>query len=209
MTWGLKPPPEVSPPVSWGARAIYNGQTVDLLWDRMGTSGADEGPAREALLYWIDMYALPALREDIVKRYLPTNADETRVVASHGFTCSYSPRSSCGYLYIGAWPTVAEADIVKPPARVLWRSPNGQWEVERSTETDTVNLVSWADGGAKGRRLQVERRMSGALDYSACEAALVSVPAYVKRKLDTLVTGKPEPKKKTNRNRFARRSSLL
>ncbi len=191
--WGLKPPTENPPAVSWGARAIYNGSTVDLLWDRQSAEGSEEH--REALSYWLDTYALPELREDVRKRFLAGNSDETRVIRSHGFECHYSPRCSHGYLYIGAWSSVPAAEVVKPPARVLWTSPNGQWVVEHVPERDAVNLVSWAEGGAKGRRMLVTREWGGELNYLECVAAVVNVPVYVKRKLDTLVGGKPELKK--------------
>jgi hypothetical protein len=193
--------------VSWGARAIYNGSTVDLLWDRQSAEGSEEH--REALLFWLDTYALPELREDVRKRFLAGNSDETRIIRSHGFECHYSPRCSHGYLYIGAWSVVPAAEVVKPPARVLWTSPNGQWMVESSTERDSVLLVSWAGGGSKGQRLPITRAWGGKLEYGACEVARVEVPAYVKKKLDALVGGKPEPEPKKKSNRFGRRNSLL
>lgn len=113
LEFGLRPPARVR--TAWGARAIYHLETgargawFDLLWDRQSWKGTDK--RRAALKSWLDYTGLDSLREMVNDEILPTNASETLtyVDADAGYTIQASPRRSCGYLYIVAFPTVKEA----------------------------------------------------------------------------------------------------
>ena len=106
-----------SPPTWWGARAIYSpreGYTIDIPWDRRQTTPYEpESIACKALWFWLDNYGIPALHAEVKKLGLQGSEDRLITIESHGFKLVATPRSSYGYLYIGAWPT--SPDVVMPP----------------------------------------------------------------------------------------------
>lgn len=126
--WGFAPPPEVPAIAAWGARAIYSlprvnldpprrkrgarkpasrvrvpEATVDLLWDRQGSAGDADG--MKLLQDWLNAPggALQQLRQRCAKEYVTTDCDDVITITDGAFTLIASPRSSYGYLYIGAW----------------------------------------------------------------------------------------------------------
>jgi hypothetical protein len=110
--------------VTWGARAIYTGQHIDLLPDRQSWSLADyseddedttsvcyeERQARiQPLLTWVNNVGLPFLRKEATNLY----TDENRTVELNDgkFHIEANPQSSYGYLYIRAWRRCKEPAI--------------------------------------------------------------------------------------------------
>ena len=105
--WGIKAPEGVA--THWGARAIYKAPTgIDLLWDRQSMDGLQAD--REALSKWINKTGLPGLKKLLKKEYLAS--DEMREVEFRegGYVIKANPRSSHGYLYLGAWPERKDAN---------------------------------------------------------------------------------------------------
>lgn len=99
--WGIQPPN--AGVCWWGARAIYQGRSIDLLRDRqqMACGSLEE---REGLASWLDRKALPELSARAARHDLPEpSSAETVVIQSEGFCLHASPRASFGYLYLGAW----------------------------------------------------------------------------------------------------------
>lgn len=98
--FGLKPPGDHRG--WWGARAIYRDRSIDLLHDRQQFVGDPNTCA--ALQAWLNETALPKLRALAAEFTLPSPEENGLVVISGGgFRLHASPRSSYGYLYIGAW----------------------------------------------------------------------------------------------------------
>ena len=120
--WGLTPPPGVT--AAWGARAIYTANReaykanhtktgakrkrglvpeffVELLYDRQGAAGNAED--LEALSAWINKVGLPKLREMCSEQYVTPDSNDAVSFSQGRFEINASPRSSYGYLYIGAW----------------------------------------------------------------------------------------------------------
>lgn len=106
--FGISPPDGVK--CAWGARAIFRDNTIDLLWDRQTTVG--EAKQCEKLLKWVNKTALPKLR----KMARGVGQDEYRnlTIENEKYILHANPRSSYGYLYIGAWekPQAAEKQEV-------------------------------------------------------------------------------------------------
>ena len=107
--WGRILPEEMKDrvAVTWGARAIYERQQIDLLHDRLSwwmPSNEWEPEGKElmkTLGAWLDSKGLPFLREQARTLY----TDESRVVSMDDglFHIEASPQRSYGYLYIRAW----------------------------------------------------------------------------------------------------------
>jgi len=116
--WGRPVPTEMQDKIAatWGARAIYTGQQIDLLYDRQswhvtGFSPEDADPSspryegRRAgmrpLMDWVNKIGLPFLRKESKRLY----TDESRVVTldDGSFHIEASPQASYGYLYIRSW----------------------------------------------------------------------------------------------------------
>lgn len=98
--WGLAPlPGEAKDDVSWGARAIYRDNVIDIVWDRCTWTGAPP----DDLVKWLDNVALPKLRKLVVKERLGQNESRDMIVEDKKFCLKANPRQSYGYLYIGAW----------------------------------------------------------------------------------------------------------
>lgn len=106
--WGLPIPKEVldargEPRAYWGARAIFkpnSSHPIDILHDRQNYT--PEGRQHSLLLNWLNHEVMPDLRKDVKK--LTTMSDG--VLEYNRGTMYYlraSPKSSAGYLYIGAW----------------------------------------------------------------------------------------------------------
>ena len=103
QAWGLTPPTNVT--YAWGARAIYQNGTIDLLWDRQSMSGTCSEEERKELAAWLDDKALLYLRSLCRYGNGPDGSSaEVVEVRGDGFTLLASPRKSYGYLYLGAWP---------------------------------------------------------------------------------------------------------
>jgi len=116
--WGRRIPDDMLAKiaVTWGARAIYIHQQIDLLPDRQSwyLDGFSEDDADETsveyenrrarmrpLIHWLDKKGLPFLRKEA--KHLAT--DDSRVVTldDEKFHIEASPQASYGYLYIRAW----------------------------------------------------------------------------------------------------------
>lgn len=116
--WGRPVPPGMEEKilVTWGARAIYTGQAIDLLPDRQSWYAAGFGKDADELsdtesklrrttmrplMDWVNKKGLAFLRKES-KRLFP---DEIRVVSMDDgpFHIEASPQASYGYLYIRAW----------------------------------------------------------------------------------------------------------
>lgn len=97
------------PRVAWGARLIA---PADLLWDRQGCAGGEEGgPERTALLEWLSAGAGEAARERARELRLGVGDHEldgrsqamvSLYVDERGEVMG-SPQGSHGYVYIAAW----------------------------------------------------------------------------------------------------------
>ena len=95
---------------TWGARAIYTRQQIDLLPDRQGisTSLESDEAARTRLCTWINETGLPYLRKQAKGLY----QDERRTVelTDGSFHIEANPQASYGYLYIRAWEVALSLD---------------------------------------------------------------------------------------------------
>ncbi len=145
--WGRPVPPDMQDKilVTWGARAIYTRQAINLLPDRQSwyvagfSKDVDELPDTESklrratmhsLMDWVNHKGLAFLRKES-KRLFP---EETRVVSMDEgpFHIEASPQASYGYLYIRAWElkageenslhgtqeaTAVDAARTRPPSR--------------------------------------------------------------------------------------------
>lgn len=124
LEWGISPPTERA--IAWGARAIYKcPDDIDLVWDRMGMQGGTE-EQRKQFADWLNKRGIPALKEQLRKDYLPGSSEKFINIHMDGWFITASPRGSCGYLYIGAFPCdngdpnyVPEpVDLTPPPPKV-------------------------------------------------------------------------------------------
>lgn len=139
--WGL--PPEANAVAAWGARAIYKfggrtervrrkvpksnparyrfvekfvmGADIDLLWDRQSMVGGTE-KERKVLQSWLNKKGLKKLKKECEAQSLTSSCDEVVWVRDGKFGLYANPRSSYGYLYIGAWlvsnhRTISEAGL--------------------------------------------------------------------------------------------------
>jgi hypothetical protein len=122
--WGRHIPKEMTGKiaVTWGARAIYTNQHIDLLPDRQSwhVTGYSEDDADQTsvcyeerrarmrpLMNWINSKGLPFLRKESKQLY----TDDTRVVTLNDgvFHIEASPQASYGYLYVRAWEATTDA----------------------------------------------------------------------------------------------------
>jgi hypothetical protein len=91
--------------VAWGARLIA---PADLLWDRQGCAGGEEGgPERAKLLDWLGAGAGDKARDFCRATNMGvSNGDSSDVVTLYeddqGMVVG-SPQGSHGYVYIAAW----------------------------------------------------------------------------------------------------------
>ena len=94
--------------VTWGARAIYSRQYIDLLPDRQswavpGVTDEDERRVhRKRLGAWINKTVLPWLNAKEQKRKLCNQSAVVRLDTGN-LHAEASPQSSYGYLYIRVW----------------------------------------------------------------------------------------------------------
>jgi hypothetical protein len=110
LAWGRSIPEEMLNKIAatWGARAIYTSQVIDLLPDHQSwyvpgllNTEPEADIRRKRLAKWINDTALPFLRKEATRLY----GDESRIVTLDDglFHIEASPQSSHGYLYIRAW----------------------------------------------------------------------------------------------------------
>jgi hypothetical protein len=110
LAWGRSIPEEMLNEIAatWGARAIYTSQVIELLPDRQSwyvpgllNTEPEADIRRDRLAKWINDTALPFLRKEATRLY----GGESRVVTLDDglFHIEASPQSSHGYLYIRAW----------------------------------------------------------------------------------------------------------
>lgn len=102
--WGASRAVPDGTTVSWGARAIDYGGTIDIPPDRQGCSDSpveDRRALLEALQESLPMQALEA-----VVTGLP-HGDEVRVVYTDA-RVTVAARRTGGYIYLAAWSTVSE-----------------------------------------------------------------------------------------------------
>lgn len=105
MEFGRKAP-DGTVGARWGARAIYDNRcTVDVVGNRQGCEGGTE-EERDALVQWINTYALGAMRKLVAAERLETSSRAVVKVERDGFRMEASPNGSYGYLYLGAWKAV-------------------------------------------------------------------------------------------------------
>ena len=94
-SWGLQTP--VQP--RFGARAIVDRGSVNLLWDRSGVYGeADELWLTEidrVLPHFIDQLSIMFKRGELL-----TDQDKLVTLEQAGWVCLANPRASYGYLYL-------------------------------------------------------------------------------------------------------------
>lgn len=92
MSWGIQPPEGTD--TAWGARAIFRGGVVDLVWDRQAGGDAD-------LREWLNARGIPQMRRMVAD----VGGSEDREVrwTEGAYTIVANPRGSYGYLYLGAW----------------------------------------------------------------------------------------------------------
>lgn len=81
----------------WGARAIYQNCTIDLLADRQSGSNVDE-----SFLKWLNSHALPWLRAKVKEIGLAYNDPQLIVLKQFKYELRACTNASYGYLYIGA-----------------------------------------------------------------------------------------------------------
>lgn len=129
--WGRTPKDRTGIKNQYGARAIYTGQQIDIVWDRQAwwTEGCDEGNGftteqsiqLKPLQEWINQKALPYLRKLAPSLY----GDENRVVEYNEgpFHIEASPQRSYGYLYIGAWEYATAPERVAPSTPLPYEQP--------------------------------------------------------------------------------------
>lgn len=91
--------------VAWGARLIF---PADLLWDRQGCAGGEDGCAeRSELLAWLSAGAGDAARAEarrLARDGWTSRDDDTRVLYDDGVgRIVGNPQGSGGYLYVAAW----------------------------------------------------------------------------------------------------------
>jgi hypothetical protein len=89
----------------WGARAIYNSRTysIDLLFDRQSSDlPGYVGNAEPDLQKWVNKIALPWLRKEVKKTGLSGDESRELVFKDGRYELRANPKSSFGYLYIGA-----------------------------------------------------------------------------------------------------------
>lgn len=120
MPWGINPP--VAKPIAWGARAIFRRTThtadLDYVWDRQEMVGGTE-EERQAFVQWINKEAIPRIRTELMASDIyPRDATQVELPWK-GFMIVFSPKQSCGYLYIGIWPMegmiAASSDVASKP----------------------------------------------------------------------------------------------
>lgn len=112
----------------WGARAIFQRGTVDIVHDRQTYTGPDSdkalaSPEFKALsfIWWLDHTGLPWLRAEAKK--LSSDSNKVIHLAERRFLLAASPQSSYGYLYIGGmeFPVeTAEYDLGALPTHKKW-----------------------------------------------------------------------------------------
>jgi hypothetical protein len=109
MGWGIQPPEGVDH--AWGARAIFRGGIIDIVWDRQG--GGDDD-----LRAWLNARGIPQIRRMVAD----VGYGEDREVrwTEGAYTIVANPKSSYGYLYLGAWragsPALDHAPLPKAQA---------------------------------------------------------------------------------------------
>jgi len=128
--WGMLNQVERKHPVAWGARAIYSGPRKEPReLNRKVAKGAKKGGGayvsidipfdrhemlnghmeqRKALATWINDLGLPALKEELVSRYITQDSQEVVTIENPDFCLMASPKRSGGYLYLAAWLKAGE-----------------------------------------------------------------------------------------------------
>lgn len=86
---------------AWGARAIYQRQRIELLWDRQNWQ-PDEKPPVE-FEDWINQIGLPWLRKTCTDRYITPDSSTVLLYEDGPYGIEASPQRSYGYLYIVAY----------------------------------------------------------------------------------------------------------
>jgi hypothetical protein len=116
--WGRHIPEQMTGKIAatWGARAIYTAQQIDLLPDRQSwwadgfseddadqTSVEYENRSRamKALRSWVNSKGLPYLRK--MAKGLYTDENRTVELSEGKMHIEANPQGSYGYLYIRAW----------------------------------------------------------------------------------------------------------
>ena len=103
--FGLKPNAKPLPVLYWGGRAIYRQYDgIDILWDRQQFN-TNEGDRenRQALWDWIREKGIPLLRQTLQTQCVSARVSQLVTVVDRDHTLIADPKSSGGYLYIGAW----------------------------------------------------------------------------------------------------------
>jgi hypothetical protein len=90
---------------AWGARAIYQSQRIELVWDRQSWQ-PDQKPPQE-FEDWINEIGLPWLRQECKDLYLRGDSSDVLTKNDGPYTIEASPQRSFGYLYIVAYERAA------------------------------------------------------------------------------------------------------
>jgi len=96
----------------FGARAIYHGQRIELLSDRM-TRAMEDSTDQDAFIFWINHRALPWLMAEVERIGLAIDDPKVLVLSEFKYELRASTNKSYGYLYIGA----IEHELVEGPSR--------------------------------------------------------------------------------------------
>lgn len=126
--WGISPDRQVV--IAWGARAIYpRPGSIDLLHDRMEMVGGTP-EQRKGFGKWLDEWGIPAIKKLTIDNYLSGNEDRRLTLHLDGWFIVVNPRMSCGYLYIGVFPSdngdpsFIPAAVPSPPPKKPERKPS-------------------------------------------------------------------------------------
>lgn len=119
---------EIRAPALWGARAIFTGGIVDIVWDRQDLK-ADDAASKKALIAALNSPEPGSRRNPgaiarfkmrvegmVAEGKIDTDDDGTTVIREtiDGVVFLASTNGSHGYLYMTAWLAAAEPKAEKP-----------------------------------------------------------------------------------------------
>ena len=87
--------------IHWQARAIYRNFTIDILPDRQSLN-CSEGQDGESFLKWLNLRAIPWLRDEVQRVLLNSSDPKTLTLHEFKYELRASTNASYGYLYIEA-----------------------------------------------------------------------------------------------------------
>ena len=99
--FGYQFDPSVKQVRYWGARAIYESNSIGLLSDRQ-TMTPDNSPEESQFIDWLNGHALPWLRKELALLQLSTSDPHVIVLHQFKYELRATTNGSYGYMYIGA-----------------------------------------------------------------------------------------------------------